>query len=527
MLVRPDDGMQDVTEADSLSTTRSADSAPPHPSENHPKPFTIKLLDLGLARVLCEATGAEFAIGEELTGWGDVMGTADYMAPEQATHSRHADQRSDIYALGCTLFRLLTDQPVFPEGGVLDRLIAHREAPVPSPKTLRADVPDWLDLVCRQMLAKRPEDRQASMDVVIRQLAERTSRTSQLAPSRRYANWQRSGLKIAASLLCAAALAAAAGWLYRVSDQGAIVVRTFDPDVQVVVEIERKQEGVTAASAERQNDRFDHQQALRETYVAEWVVEVGGRLVVNTVDGKVIDVRTLDELPAEPFRIRQIKLIRLPYVTNASLVHLRDAQGLESLFLNSSAVTGDGLKHLANCRQLQELSVTGVPLGRQALQHLAPLQELRRLQLAGTAINDAAIDQLPVMQHLEYVSLRGTAITDRAVKQLTAQPQLKSLVLADTRVTDACLTDVAQLKQLQSLHLAGCPHISDAGARQIATLAVTELLISDTGISAAGLKHIESMQGLRFLQIGGPNITAASAKALQTALPHCRILHIP
>ena len=95
------------------------------------------------------------------------MGTVDYMAPEQAEDSHRADHRADIYSLGCTLYYLLTGREPFPGETVLKRLMAHMEHPAPSLRAARPAVPASLDAVYQKMMAKRPDDRPASMTEVI------------------------------------------------------------------------------------------------------------------------------------------------------------------------------------------------------------------------------------------------------------------------------------------------------------------------------------------------------------------------
>ena len=132
------------------------------------KKGTVKILDMGLARI----AGAEAALGgpERLTTTGQVMGTCDYMSPEQAFDSHNVDLRADIYSLGCTLCRLLTGSPPYVRESLMQILIAHREAPIPSLCQARPDVPAELDACFQRMVAKEPGDRQQSMAEVAAEL---------------------------------------------------------------------------------------------------------------------------------------------------------------------------------------------------------------------------------------------------------------------------------------------------------------------------------------------------------------------
>jgi formylglycine-generating enzyme required for sulfatase activity/serine/threonine protein kinase len=132
------------------------------------KKGTVKILDMGLARI----AGAEAAPGgaDRLTTSGQVMGTCDYMSPEQALDTYAADHRTDIYALGCTLYRLLTGNPPYQRETLMQILLAHRESPIPSLCAARAEVPAELDACFQRMVAKEPGDRQQSMGQVVAEL---------------------------------------------------------------------------------------------------------------------------------------------------------------------------------------------------------------------------------------------------------------------------------------------------------------------------------------------------------------------
>ena len=155
----------------------------------------VKVLDLGLARVQGDSAGE----GLTLTGVGQTMGTPDYMAPEQWEDTHTADGRSDLYALGCTLFFLLTCRAPFADGqhlSVVSKMKGHTLEPTPDLKAARREavvqqanlandlVSDELDALYQKLMSKNPDDRFATAGELVEALDAVGSSNRRAKPSR-------------------------------------------------------------------------------------------------------------------------------------------------------------------------------------------------------------------------------------------------------------------------------------------------------------------------------------------------------
>jgi serine/threonine protein kinase len=139
---------------------------------------TLMILDLGLARFDLPQSPDETS---QITETGQLLGTVDFMSPEQAADMRLSDGRSDIYSLGYTLYYLLTGKLPYSGGERIERLMAHWEQPAPSLREACPDASEMLEQVFQKMVAKKPADRYQTVTEVLTDLER--CRTAEMAVS--------------------------------------------------------------------------------------------------------------------------------------------------------------------------------------------------------------------------------------------------------------------------------------------------------------------------------------------------------
>jgi WD40 repeat protein/tRNA A-37 threonylcarbamoyl transferase component Bud32 len=269
----------------------------------------IKILDFGLARLARspdpETTGN--APSTSLTGAGAVMGTADYIAPEQAHDPRTADIRSDIYALGCTLFHLLTGRPPYPDGGVQDKLARHAGTPLPSLKDALPDAPSELAAVLAHMTAKPPADRYATPAEVAEALAPFTLPSPPVLRGRGVGGEgagtpkRRRRLLVAALVLVAAGIVAAGIIVLRIqTDRGEIVILVDDSSLEIVTkkggEIVRIRDPKAGQTWELDTKNY-HIRDLEKPDGLALELPWGGTVTLKSSGGKVVVMTGSPDVP--------------------------------------------------------------------------------------------------------------------------------------------------------------------------------------------------------------------------------------
>jgi serine/threonine protein kinase/AmiR/NasT family two-component response regulator len=130
---------------------------------------TLKITDLGQSRS-AEVFNEESFQETSLTTLDGIMGTVDFMSPEQAFHPSQVDHRTDIYSLGCTLFFLLCGRPPYSGQTPMETLLLHQQGVIPSLQIPEGDMPHELADLFQRMLAKQPDERLASMSLIVEAL---------------------------------------------------------------------------------------------------------------------------------------------------------------------------------------------------------------------------------------------------------------------------------------------------------------------------------------------------------------------
>jgi eukaryotic-like serine/threonine-protein kinase len=259
----------------------------------------IKIADFGLARLVGDGTI------EGLTAENEIMGTADYVAPEQIADARTCDIRADLYSLGCTLYFLLTGQPPFAGMGLMEKLKAHAEKPPPRLTDRRSDVDPNLARLVARVTAKKPEARFQTPRQVAEALAPFADGGESLLgppsrsglPSAESAARARNPGGLRASPVAAAALAllllgagGVGAFVYHLrTAYGELVISTTEPDVEVIVSQDGRQVSVldpkTQTRVRLRPGQYQLRPGGRVGEVTVWpeslTIERGGRVIAR------------------------------------------------------------------------------------------------------------------------------------------------------------------------------------------------------------------------------------------------------
>lgn len=506
---------------------------------------TAKILDLGLASVADSSDSQD-----QLTKSGQVMGTIDYMAPEQAKDTHSATAQSDIYSLGCTLFRLLTGKPLYEGDTIVNKLLAHANNPIPDLTELRPDVPAVLNQAFCKMVAKNPAERQETMMMVIEELdtceqetrqfparseitidtgttqGRRRPQTSHKRPPPGVAQPQAEAgrgssarFRIASGVLFGG-LALAAIILFLQMGNGTIRVEINDPSIEVTinengyrikgleedVEIKPGEHTLHVKRGEVEYDTGKFEVAKNDKVVIR-VEYINGALRVVSNDRDLVPSETaptIAETEADRKAVRfvlslggtlQIKQGVSPF----TYANITDAIQIPEGPFQVSTI------HLKNNQRLADADFS----------MFRELKGLNTIDTDNSNVGDNLLESLDGCTNLTLLHTTNCRnVTDAGVEHLKGLTKLVRLNLQKAQITDAGLKYLQNLNELGDLSLHGT-NISDAGMHYLAGLIkLRSLDLSGTQVSRKGLATLDKCSALQTLSIYGTNVTDQDLEVL-------------
>lgn len=480
----------------------------------------VKIVDLGLARL----TQGERSAGE-LTETGIMMGTIDYMSPEQAMNTRDAGPRADQYSLACVLYFLLTGRPVFACESIVKTILAHRDQPIPSLCENRSDVPESLDQVFQRMMSKEPQDRYESLLDVIREVQEiANSGVTRFSDNLRSAVPELQAEQRASSTN--ESLSKLEKRTRNSRDTASVALQetmtTNDPELSPTV----IQDSPAVAESKASQKRLPRRRVKTGlAFVA--AAAFASIIYVNTGEGQlVVSVEqsdltiTIDGDPLAKLTIStkgKITTINLPAGSH-TLEISRDGAAPETqqfrVFRNETVKLKAGLQSVVENPQ-RELAESIVSRGGSVLissdgddQKVTDVSKLpnrmyviKHVYLQNLHDSAEFVEKVAGLSNLEYLDIQNSDISDNDLKLLVNSDRLRNLVLKNTKISNAALSHIARIKSLERLNLSHTAITDDVMSELGHLPNLSGLFIPGTAITDEGIKNLCQNAPPRFQEI--------------------------
>ncbi len=472
-----------------------------------------------------------------------VIGTPRYMAPEQVTGGA-VDPRTDLFSLGCVLYRMATGRAPFGGSDLLSVLRALACEEPPPARVLNPQVPAALSDLIGQLISKSPDKRPPSAQVVAHRLQsiadDLAAGSGVVGLAGGPAKGERPGHRgRGVTWLLGTAIALAAllplGYFFGAqviriaTNRGQVVIQIDDPRVEVTIQENRVaildqpgQREITLAAGEHELEVTVKEASREETFTTDrFTLSRGGRKVIDvreelakaSTTGRVTAPSSLaggtggpageahsEHLAAGTDRYRRAAQWALSLGGSVIVqVHNR-AEPLE-VRAGTALPTGDF--------ELKQISLRARPVTDAGLDELAGLTSLNELFLSGTPISDAGLARLRGLTGLQHLLLDGTPVTDAGLANIRGLKSLRFLVLNWSKVADSGLANLEGLTELRVLHLRGT-QVTDAGLEHLRPLTKLETLgVSRLPLTDTGLVPLQSLKRLRWLDLGSTGVTDA------------------
>jgi serine/threonine protein kinase len=529
----------------------------------------VKILDFGLARHLETASG--------LTQAGEIVGTPHYMAPEQA-RNKNLDPRTDLYSLGCVLYRMVTGRLPFAGETLVATLTAIAvDSPTPV-RDLNPHVPPALADLIHKLLAKDPADRHASAAALIDELSlieqdvsggARSSISIPIPPviqintePKTIAERPKSG-KVA-PLVARKSAATERLWMYAaiggtvlLSTMLALVVwlammGVFTPSGSSRLTTVGKAPTSKTKADLRSVEPLGPKSAAAAREMAQWALAQTSSQTEVQVRAKdqIIRLGRSDQLPREDFTLEAVRLRGCRDLNLADLEKLAAISTLRSLDLSESNIDDNGLTALAQLPALTTLELEDTAVGDAGVQAvIAKSPMLEVLRIGGTQCTTVVLPAIAKLKDLTDLSLRGLPLADADVATLRPNVHLRTLDLSQTSIGDDGIPNLINLQGLENLILdrtnvtaqgigklgeQGRPvtlslrgtKIGDAGADQFlkCTLLVSLTIDTQTDLQDPGLAQLQQLPSLQKLEASSGQFSMEAIKRFQEARPECNLV---
>lgn len=491
----------------------------------------VRIADFGVAKILEDDSGA----GVRLTQTGEMLGSPLYMSPEQCA-GKIADERSDIYSLGCTMFEALTGRPPFQGESALATLMLHQKGDVPtlSAAAFGIKFPDELEEVIATFLAKDPakrfrtmeEAQQALIDILVAKPGEGKNK-----PGKRKRDTRRTAGVPLPVVIISFVVGMVASSLITAQVVGNMLSRKNEMGTQ---------------------EQRPHPPAENITLMGKWNPK--------TSDSDKTTIKDNMRIFHFPEKFSMGALYTLNSNFYGESVLLAQAQGTRVAPVNAL------LKFRPNwaiCEipyafdlfrpdDLAAIDFGNLPVTDQVLEHIAPMKSLRMLSLGNTEITDAGLRYLFDLPNLFYLSLGNTDVTGKGIlsllriKSLTdlnlncvrldeqardyfrQAVKLRRLALKGTGITDADLKTFGEMKKLIRLRLDDNKDITNQGIKHLTKLPSLQiLLICRCKVTPDVVVYLKQMPKLRIIQLGKTDWTPEQIAKVQEELPKLEIWTMP